>query len=148
MDKNFNFKKAENEFDNNIIQIDKETNIEKNSPLINDNFYENKGINETGSDIEDEKKEDEDKVPKRYLPKLSFFDYFYNNVYCKCCKKVKRQEIINACNEMVFKYTSIDIILYHQMKLENLLEDYKWNNPELNNIDKNEIILKLRELAY
>ena len=49
---------------------------------------------------------------------------------------------------MVFKYTSIDIILYHQMKLENLLEDYKWNNPELNNIDKNEIILKLRELAY
>ena len=148
MDKNFNFKKANIEFNNNIFQIDKETNIEKNSPLINDNFNENKGINETGSDIEDEKKEDEDKVPKRYLPKLSFFDYFYNNVYCKCCKKVKRQEIIDTCNEMVFKYTSIDKILYHQMRLENLLKDYKWNNPELNTIGKNELITKLQNLAY
>lgn len=64
MDQNFNSKKANTEFNNNIFQIDKETNIEKNSPLINDNFNENKGINETGSDIEDEKKEDEDKVPK------------------------------------------------------------------------------------
>ena len=105
-------------------------------------------INETGSDIEDENNEDEDKIEQRFLPKLSFFDFFYNNVYCKCCKKVKRQEIINTCNEMVFKYTSIDKILYHQMKLENLLKDYKWNNPELNNIDKDELITKLQNLVY
>ena len=39
---------------------------------------------------------------------------------------------------------SIDSLLYNQMKLENLFKDYNWNNPILNNIEKNELIDKLK----
>ena len=41
---------------------------------------------------------------------------------------------------------SIESILYNQMKLENLFIDYNWNNPILNNIEKNDLINKLKTL--
>ena len=30
--------------------------------------------------------------------------------------------------------------------LENLLQDYKWNNPDLNSIKNNELIYKLQQI--
>ena len=47
---------------------------------------------------------------------------------------------------MIFKYASIDYVLYNLMKLENLFKDYRWNNPELNNIKNNEIIKELLQI--
>jgi hypothetical protein len=32
------------------------------------------------------------------------------------------------------------------MKLENLLKDYRWNNPGLNNLENNELIFELKNL--
>ena len=77
---------------------------------------------------------------KNILPKLHFYDFFFNNIYCKKCCETKKQEIISKCNEIVLKFNSIDYILYNQIKLENLFKDYKWNNPELNNIKNNKLI--------
>ena len=80
------------------------------------------------------------------LKKLSFFDFYFNNIYSKCCKKIKNQEILNITNEIVLKYLSLDYILYNQIKLENILKDYKWNDPNLNNIENNSIIIKLKNI--
>ena len=44
------------------------------------------------------------------------------------------------------KYLSIDSILYNQIMIENLLEDYNWNNTSLNSIKNNELILKIKKL--
>ena len=81
----------------------------------------------------------------RYLPKLSFIQYFCNNLYCKKCKNSKKQEILEICNSISMKYMSVDSLMYNQMLLENLWKDYEWNNNSLNNIKNNELILKLKE---
>lgn len=91
----------------------------------------------------DEKDEDR---PLEEFPKHSFFEFFYNNIYCKCCKKRKNQEIINVYNEILFKYFSVDTILYNQIKLENILKDYHWDNPTLYSIEKNNLIIKLKRI--
>ena len=43
------------------------------------------------------------------------------------------------------KSITIENIVYNQMKLEYLWKDYKWNNPKLNDIRKNELIYKLKD---
>ena len=58
--------------------------------------------------------------------------------------KIKNQEIINTTNEIIYKYISIDNLLYNQLKLENLFQDHKWNNPKLNSIQNNKMIMKLK----
>ena len=78
------------------------------------------------------------------LKKLSFYDFFFNNIYCKCCKRIKNQEIINDVNNVIYKYLSADSLLYNQIKIENLLSDYKWNNLSLNEIKNNNLIIKLK----
>jgi len=49
-------------------------------------------------------------------------------------------------NNILYKYLSIDSLLYNQIKLENLFKDYKWNNPALNEIQNNKMIMKLKLL--
>jgi hypothetical protein len=53
-------------------------------------------------------------------------------------------DIINTCNAIIFKYLSIENILYSQIIFENLLKDYKWNEPNLTRIDSNFSIKKLK----
>ena len=59
----------------------------------------------------------------------------------------KAQEIIKLSNEIIGKYLSIENILLNQMIMENLMKDYKWNNPDLNSIKKNELIIKFNNLT-
>ena len=88
----------------------------------------------------------ENYLSKRKLPKLRFLDFIFNNVYkCKCYKNNK-QEMISKCNELIKKYYSIDSIIYYQLKLENLLKDYNWKNPDLIKLDQNELIIQLNNL--
>lgn len=118
-------------------------------PLLNDLSIENKlSINEpygNGNKIIDENNPDE--PAPLVLKRLAFFDFYFNNIYSKCCKKIKNQEILNLTNEIVLQYLSLDYILYNQIKLENLIRDYKWNNPQLNNIQNNNLIMKLRDIT-
>ena len=73
-----------------------------------------------------------DSLNNRYMPKLSFYDFFYNNVYCTKCKKNKKQELLNLCNKIILKYSSIDLILLYMMRLEKTFPD-QLKESELNN---------------
>ena len=90
--------------------------------------------------------DEESNNESKFLKKFSFFDFIYNSVYFKFCKRNKRQEIINSCKKLVSKYLSIDSILINQLKLENLFKDYNWNNVLLNNLENNELIIKIKNL--
>ena len=114
-----NLNTTDNEKDENIG----DENVEYN---INNSENENENIGE--------------------LPKFRFFDFILNNIYiCNCCKS-NRQKIIKKCNELIKTYCSVDTILYNQLKLTNLLKDYKWNNQELSNFKSNELIIQLKHL--
>jgi len=123
-----------NKTDNKMTELlMKDTSKEKRLSINDD-------INE---EVLDEKDEDN---PLKEFPKHSFWEFFYNNIYCKCCKNRKNQEIINVYNEILFKYFSVDNILYNQIKLENIFKDYHWDNPALNSIEKNNLIIKLKRI--
>ena len=134
---NFNI---EEEKDNIIKDLDKK------DPLIDEALNENK-MKIKESDINKDTNENNiDEDNSIVLDKLSFIDYFYNNIYSKCCKRRRNQELINSVNEIVYKYLSIDSLLYNQLKLEGLFKDYKWNNPSLSNIKNNIMIKNLKKI--
>ena len=154
--------KNKNEIFDHLKDINNnKNNLENvNIPLltIKDNNQDQEGFNKEISPITSEEELDEkqkeidikdddinkEKEQNRILPKISFFHYFLNNIYCQCCRKNKKQELINMCNKIVLKYTSIDNVLRNQIILGNLLKDYKWNDPSLNNINNNEFIIQLK----
>ena len=76
------------------------------------------------------------------LPKYHFFDFICNLFSC-CFKNNNAQKCISACNEIREKYYSIENILYNQLIMENLLKDYKWNNPDLKFIKNIQLINRL-----
>ena len=100
---------------------------------------EEKDENKTDRLIEIEEKEES-------LPKYNIFSFIGNFFYCNCCKKNKIQENITMCNNILEKYYSIENLVYNQFMLENLLQDYKWNNPDLNSIKNIELIYKLKQM--
>ena len=147
---------------NKIIELDKEfkrakTLKEKNNyklindinnlePFIDVHFKEkNATINEVDIDKDIDINEP-DEEPSFILKKLSFFDFLFNNVYCKCCIKIKKQYLIDITNDIIFKYLSLDTLLYNQIKIENLFQDYKWNNHLLNNVENNKMIIDLKNI--
>ena len=74
-----------------------------------------------------------------------FIDFLFHKFYAKCCGYSSRHILINSCNDIVAKYTTIENILYNQIKLECLWKDYKWNNPQFQKGDKEELFLDLKE---
>ena len=97
----------------------------------NNNIIQDVGVDEKGTFI---------------LPKGKFYEFYINNIsFFDCCKN-DRQKIINVCNDIISKYFSIDYIIYNHIKLENMLKDYKWNNPSLNNVENNDLFIKLKKL--
>ena len=71
------------------------------------------------------------------------------NLYCKSSKsnKIKKEfNIINICNNILSKYSSIETILYNQIMFENLLKDYLWNDNNLGIIENNYLIKKLKSI--
>ena len=129
----------------NIINpINNKNNNLTNPLIINSKMNTNLIIND--NDINSDNNEIDDLLKAKILPKLSFMHFFCNNLYFNKCSKFRSQETLHICNKILLKYMSIDSILYNQMKLENLFKDYNWNNPILNNIEKNELINKLKTL--
>jgi hypothetical protein len=83
----------------------------------------------------------------KIMPKFSFIRFFCNNLYFQnCCYKYRKQEFLHICDEILLKYMSFESILYYQMVLENMLKDYKWNQPILYNIETNELLDKLKNI--
>ena len=118
--------------------------------MVDDNIFNEKNIiNNEKNDYEDNEDYEDYEINaplNKKNRKLRFIHFFLNNLYCNCCYKFKPQKIIHTCNEILLKYASIDSILYNQILLENLLKDYKLNNPELSTIYNNELIFKLKTL--
>ena len=130
--------------DISMEKISKKTEDTK-SPLLtelkeideeNANEYEN----EKKDKLIEAKKVEENK--QSILPKYHFFDFICNIFSC-CFKNNNAQKCISACNEIKQKYYSIENILYNQLIMENLLKDYKWNNPDLKFIKNIQLIDKL-----
>ena len=101
------------------------------------------------SDKNEIKEDDEKKDIKKEtnLEKPSFRHFLFNNFYCDCLKFKKEHKIIELCNEIFAKYYSIELILYNQILFENLIRDYKWNDPELRNVESNELLYKIKNIG-
>lgn len=61
---------------------------------------------------------------------------------------VVKKKFIEKCKEIISKYYSMEYIISNQIILENLLKDYRWNDPRLNNINNNELISQLKNIIY
>jgi len=143
--KNFKYKPIE--------MNDLENNENKQFISIKDDLIENciqKESNNDNIDTDKENKgkyieEDEDKSSEntQRIKKMRFFDFFLNNFYF-CFKKRKQQKIIHMCNEIIYEFASIDTLIKNQILLENLIKDYKWNDPSLNNVENNNLFIQLK----
>ena len=81
------------------------------------------------------------------IKKLSFKHFFLNSFFLKFFNGKNENKIIDLCNYILSKYTSIDLLLHNQIMFENLLKDYRWNNINLNNINKNELLTRLKNIT-
>ena len=128
----------------NKIEDKEELKIEFNSGLLDSNEEEDKEKEK----IDLEKKLNDD-LPKKgtiYLPFMRFYDFLFHQFYFKCCfGPSNKQTFIDSCNGVVAKYLSVENLLYNQIRLENLLKDYKWNNPQYDTQEKNDFLLELKE---
>ena len=89
-------------------------------------------------------KDDNSLIKSNMKPKkFHFYEFFLNNLYC-CFKKKIHQKFIHICNKIVYKYAAVDLIIKNQILIENFMKDYKWNDPELNNIENNDLFIKLK----
>ena len=121
-----------------------DTKFDKSFPLLNENEMkeeDEKDVDKINLITETESEKNEDS-----LPKYHFFNFICNFFSCKCCQKNKVQKSITICNNIMEKYYSIENLIYSQFMLENLLQDYKWNNPDLNSIKNIELIYKLNQI--
>jgi hypothetical protein len=135
----FNKNKINTKIELNKINLENENSL---SSLIDSNSEEE--INEKELNTT-EKETIKDNIIKKnkILPKFSFFDFYFNNIYCKCFKRIEKQDLLDNCNKIISKYVSIDNIVYNMIKLENLFKDYEWKEPEINNFENNEFISEI-----
>ena len=124
-----------------------EQKIELRTDLIS-NISEEE--DEKGKILEDnkenkiEEENEKNSAEKLDLPSLKFFDFIINKFYFKFFGYSSKQSLINSCNDVLAKFVSIEKIVYNQMKLENLWNDYKWNNPQYEIKEKNDLVLNLK----
>ena len=111
--------------DKDILIINDDNNNEEEQDILNENF---------NNDNEN-------------FPKLNCFDFLFSGIYNgKCCCKLNVKKLIEKSNEIISKYYSIENIIYNQIKFENMLKDYRWNNQELNNFDNNDLVIQFKNL--
>jgi len=120
--------------------------IELKTDLIEDKNDEKEKESEKLNIDNDNNTEDDNKYKTSYenidLPHISFFDFLFHNFYFKCFE-LKKQNMINSCNEIVTKYLTVEKLIYNQMKLEYLWKDYKWNNKKFERKEKDDLFLDL-----
>ena len=127
-----------------------QTNLENDNSLtslIDSKSEEEQNENEINNTLNPKEKETIQDINKKnkILPKFSFFDFYFNNIYCKCCKRKEKQDLLNICNKIIANYVSIDNIIDNMIKLENLIKDYKWREPEINNFENNYLISEIKK---
>ena len=81
------------------------------------------------------------------LEGVYFIHFLLKYFKCKYKSMKNKIDIINTCNAIIFKYFSIENILYNQIIFENLLKDYKWNEQYLTRIDCNLLLRRLKSIT-
>lgn len=121
-----------------------------------ENLIEKSNDNQNLLIINDENENEDDKIiidngfnfgNENFL-NLNFFDFLFNTFYDGKCCKIEKKKFIEKCKEIISKYYSMEYIISNQIILENLLKDYRWNDPRLNNINNNELISQLKNIIY
>ena len=121
---------------------DEKSKIELKSDLLEGKEEKENIINSVNTEEEDENQK---KASENLnLPSPRFIDFLFHKLYFECFGPSRRQALIESCNDIVAKYITIESILYNQMKLEYLWKDYKWNNPQYEVKQKDDLILDLR----
>ena len=123
----------------NQTNIDINENNKEN--LTNNSDNNNNSDNDCLINNSNVEQSESNKLNKK-LQKFHFFEFFLNNIYC-CLKKYNSQKIIHLCNKIIYKYSSIDYLVRNQILMENLLKDYKWNDPSLNDIENNDLFKQI-----
>ena len=70
-------------------------------------------------------------------------DCLINYIPSESCQEKQIQKQINNSNDIIKKYLSVELLVYNQIMLENIFQDYRWGNRRLNHIQNNEMIRKL-----
>ena len=135
-------KKMRININNNRIKDIEDTKIELKNDLIENN--DNNNLNDDNDNIDDDNNKNEKKKSIN-LPIFRFYDFLVHLFYFKCCGHSKKQALIDSYNNIIAKFMTIENIFYNQIRFENLLKDYKWNNPQYDFKEKNEFILELQE---
>ena len=128
-------KNTKNEGDIEDAGIELISDLKENDLIINEQ--------DSSDTVEEENEKKERSSLNLSIPR--FIDFLFHEFYSKCCGHSSKHILINSCNDIVAKYTTIENILYNQMKLECLWKDYKWNNPQFQKGDKEDLILDLKE---
>ena len=110
----------------------------------------NNNINDSGNDDDIEVDNNiyfinKENKGERILPKRNFLEFIYNTFYNEYRCYYERQQLICSCNHIVLEFFSIENIIYNQILFENLLRDYKWNNPELKDILNNKSLYYIKK---
>ena len=125
---------------------DEKTKIELQADLIENKTEEKENIDKI--DIKENKQEEqkEKKEPSENLdlPSPKIFDFLFHELYFKCFGPSSKQALIDSCNDIVAKYTTIENLLYNQIRLEYLWKDYKWNDPQNEIKQKEDLIMNLK----
>ena len=128
------------------IEISKKLTNKKQEPL-NINLSNSENVDENGIDYENKSQPEENvgQPDLNFPEKLSCCSFVFNCFYCGCCQKYKKknQILISKCGDIISEYYSVEKIIYNQLLMENLIEDYKWNNIKLKNIRENKSIIGL-----
>ena len=129
------------------IEISKKLTNKKQEPL-NINLSNSENVDENGIDYENKSQPEENvgQPDLNFPEKLSCCSFVFNCFCCGCCKNYcdkKNQILISKCGDIISEYYSVEKIIYNQLLMENLIEDYKWNNIKLKNIRENKSIISL-----
>ena len=120
------------------------TEIELKTDLIED---KNEEKEKEKLNIDNDKKTDDGNIYKTLsenidLPPISFFDFLFHKL-CFKCFGLKKHIMINSCDDIVAKHLTVEKLIYNQIKLEYLWEDYKWNNKKFEGKEKDDLFLDL-----
>ena len=124
---------------NKKIKDIEDTKFELKKDLINSN--DNNYQSEDNININDENNDENEE--KKATTSIKFYDFFVHLFYSKCCGYSKKHSLIDSYNNIIAKYMTFDNLFYNQIRLENLLKDYKWNDPQYEFKEKNDSLLEL-----
>ena len=125
----------------NYMNFDKQSIDTSKSVPFKSNNNNNKNNNKIP------KYKEEKLVDNFHLTNINLIYFILKHIKCKTKNMRKKYDIIEICNNILFKYISIETILYNQIIFENLLKDYKWNESYLQKIDNNFLIRKLKSIT-